>query len=194
MSVKSPPPMNTVIAFPANKPELKLSTHSAHPLEERRRMDEDIEALRQREANLREYEAHLRNWQEQIEKGQAQTTPPAVIAPAVMARTPSGAPFESDPSLQIAWDKLIRARELLEAEQAHLRDDRLNLKETAAVLKRREDAIALREARLAQREEQLSAAVDASIAEHTKASTFARFTQAPFAIAKSVFGSKNKAE
>ena len=28
-------------------------------------------------------------------------------------------------SLQSAWDKLIRARELLEAEQTHLREDRL---------------------------------------------------------------------
>ena len=36
--------MKTMIAFPANKPELKLTNHSSHPhpLEERRRMDEDI--------------------------------------------------------------------------------------------------------------------------------------------------------
>ncbi len=108
--------------------------------------------------------------------------------------SPSAAPFEVDPALSTAWDKLIRARELLDAEQAHLRDDRLNLKETAAVLKRREDAVALREARLAQREEQLNAAVEASIIEHTKATGLARFTQAPFAIAKSVFGGKSKTE
>ncbi|MDB6126418.1 MAG: hypothetical protein JWM35_314 [Verrucomicrobia bacterium] len=156
-------------------------------------MDEDMEGLRLREANLREYETHLRNWQEQIEKGQTQSTPPHYIAPAVMVRSTSGTPFECDPSLHSAWDKLIRARELLEAEQAHLRDDRLNLKETAAVLKRREEALSAREARLMQREEQLSAAVDARIAEHTSSSALSRFTQAPFAIAKSVFGgSKGK--
>jgi hypothetical protein len=157
-------------------------------------MDEDMEALRLREANLREYESHLRDWQGQIEKGQTQSSPPHYIAPAVMVRSPSGTPFECDPSLHTAWDRLIRARELLEAEQAHLRDDRLNLKESAAVLRRREEALAVREARLAQREEQLSAAVDASIVEHTSSSALARFTQAPFAMAKSVFSSKAKSE
>lgn len=189
--------MKTVIAFPANKPELKLPSHSSHPhpLEERRRIDEDIEALRQREANLREYEAHLRTWQEQIEKGQSQNTPPQYIAQGAVARTPTGAPFEGDPALHAAWDKLIRARELLEAEQAHLRDDRLNLKELTLSLKRREDALALREARVVQREEQINAALEASIAEQTKVSSLARFTQAPFAMAKSVFStSKPKSE
>jgi hypothetical protein len=180
--------MNTTIAFPAAKPELKLPSHSVHPhrLEDRRRLEEDIEALRLRESNLREYEAHLRDWQEQIAKGNSQSSPPHYIAPAV-TRSASGTPFESDPALNSAWEKLIRARELLEAEQAHLRDDRLTLKETAAVLRRREEALAIREARLAQREETVSAAVDAKIVEHTT-SAFARLTQAPFAIAKSVFG------
>jgi hypothetical protein len=184
--------MKPMIAFPSTRPELKLTSHSSapHPLEERRRMDEDLEALRLREANLREYEAHLRNWQEQIEKGQTQSNPPHYITPAVM----TGTPFEADAALHIAWDKLIRARELLEAEQAHLRDDRLNLREATAVLKRREDALSAREARLAEGEAQLSAAVDASIAEQTHSSALARFTQAPFAMAKSVFGGKNKAE
>jgi hypothetical protein len=188
--------MKPMIAFPATRPELKLTTHSSapHPLEERRRMDEDIEALRLREANLREYEAHLRQWQEQIERGNSQGTPPVFITPASMSRPPMGTPIESEAALHMAWDKLIRARELLEAEQAHLRDDRLNLKEATAVLKRREDALAAREARLAQREEQLTAAIDASIAEQaaTPASKFAKLTHAPFAMAKSVFGKKSE--
>jgi len=174
--------MNTTIAFPAAKPELKLPSHSSHPLplEERRRMDADIEALRLREANLRDYEARLRAWQEQIEAS------PAPGAPAPAGRGPG----ESDPVLKSAWDKLIRARELLEAEQAHLRDDRLNLKEAMAVLKRREEALALRDARVTQREEELHAALEATMAEHGKSSALARFTQAPFAMAKSVFSSK----
>jgi hypothetical protein len=180
--------MNTTIGFPASKPELKLPSHSSHPLplEERRRMDNDIEALRLREANLREYEARLRVWQEQIE---TVPHPGATTGPAA-ARVPG----EGDPVLKTAWDKLIRARELLEAEQAHLRDDRLNLKESAAVLKRREEALALREARVSQREEQLHAAIEATMAEQSKSSALSRFTQAPFAMAKSVFSSKPRPE
>ncbi|MDB6093269.1 MAG: hypothetical protein JWM32_831 [Verrucomicrobia bacterium] len=187
--------MNTSIAFPAPKPELKLPPHAATPPseEDRHRLEDDMEALREREANLRAYESHLRAWQEKIEQGQVADAAGHFAAPAPH-RSPSTAPFASDPTLHAAWNKLIRARELLEAEQAHLRDDRLNLKETAANLKRREDALTLREARLTLREEQISAMVDASIVEHTKASALARFTQAPFAMAKSVFGAKPKAD
>lgn len=188
--------MNTHIAFPPPKPELKLPSHSRHPHvpDPQRVAADDMEALREREANLRAYESHLRAWQEKIEKEQPAGAAPQYVNPVAMSRQVTGAPFEGDPALHAAWDKLIRARELLEAEQAHLRDDRLNLKEVAAGLKRREDAVSVREARLALREDEFSAAVDASISEHTKASALARFTQAPFAIAKSVFGSKIKSE
>lgn len=184
--------MKPMIAFPATKPELKLPSHSSHPhpLDERRLMNEDIEALRLREANLREYETRLRAWQEQIEASPNPGASAHPIAPAASSRTPG----EGDPMLKTAWDKLIRARELLEAEQAHLRDDRLNLKEATAVLKRREEALALRDARVTQREEQVHAAIEANIAEQTKSSALARFTQAPFAMAKSVFSTKPKPE
>jgi len=183
--------MKPTIAFPPAKPELKLQSHSATlpTPEERRRLEEDIEALRQRETNLREYEAHLRSWQDKLESSHGQPASAQYIAPVVPGRAASGAPFEGDPALHAAWDKVIRARELLEAEQAHLRDDRLNLKEANAVLKRREDALALREARLTQREEEFNTMLEASIAEQAKPSTLARFTQAPFMMAKSVFSS-----
>lgn len=206
--------MNTQISFPPSKPELKLPSHSRNPLvatpttppmsllpptpapepETDRAVSEDMNALREREANLRAYESHLRAWQQKIESEHPQGAQPQFVTPVTLARHTTGAPFEGDPALHAAWDKLIRARELLEAEQAHLRDDRLNLKEMAAALKRREDALSVREARLSMREEEFSSAVDASISEHTKASALARFTQAPFAIAKSVFGSKPKTE
>ena len=183
--------MNPVINFPANKPDLKLSSHTStshpHPLEDRRRLEEDLESLRQRETNLREYEAHLRLWQDRLEQGQGSVTAPQFATPAVNP--------ENDVALNAAWEKLIRARELLEAEQAHLRDDRLTIKEANAALKRREDALALREARLAQREEQLNAAMQAAITERAKPSALSRFTSAPFALAKSVFGAnKPKSE
>ena len=194
--------MNAVIAFPSMKPELKLNTtaaerdelHAATLLEERRRLDEDLQVLRAREANLRDYETHLRALQGQIESS-TPTVPSVGRAggPGCPSRPASGAPVENEAALSAAWEKLHRARELMEAEQAHLRDDRLNLKETAAVLKRREDALALREARLTEREEQLAVAT-ASFTESLKAppSAMARFTQAPFAMAKSVFGGGNK--
>ena len=195
--------MNSTITFPPARPVLKLTRSSAtkSPVapsdekwaatltEERRRLLEDQEALRVREDNLREYESRLRTLQAELEAGGAVVNSSARGSVTPFVRPSSKAPFENDTALQAAWEKLHRARELLEAEQAHLRDDRLNLKEATSALKRREDALALREARLAQREEQFNAALEASIAEQTKAasSPLARFTQAPFAMAKSVF-------
>ena len=190
-------PMNPVIAFPATKPELKLSSHAADRAEsaasqaaERHTLEQDHEALRDREANLRDYEARLRVWQAQIESGLQQPPAAQYIAPISLGRIPSVSPFEGDAALQAGWEKLHRARELLEAEQAHVRDDRLNLKETAALLQRHEAALMARETGLAQREELLAAA-NARLLESVKQpSAMARFTSAPFAIAKSVFGGK----
>ena len=50
-------------------------------------------------------------------------------------------------NVQAAWEKLHRARELLEAEQNHLRDERTVLFDQQHDLKRRADAVATREAR-----------------------------------------------
>ncbi len=73
-----------------------------------------------------------------------------------------------------------------------MRDDRLNLKETAALLKRHEMALTAREASLAQREATLAAALAAQQAEPVKQpSAILRFTQSPFTLAKSVFGGKS---
>lgn len=190
---------NPVIAFPAAKPELKLANASeraeaasaASQAAERHNLDQDREEMRDREANLRDYEARLRAWQTQIENGLQQPPTPHYIAPIALSRVPSMSPFEGDAALQAGWEKLIRARELLEAEQAHVRDDRLNLKETAALLKRHEAALIAREDNLAQREALLAAATAAQVVEAAKPSTITRLTMAPFAIAKSVFGSKS---
>lgn len=197
------PHTNPVIAFPANKPELKLSQSpfSAERAEarsaredvlERRNLDQDHEALRDREANLRDYETRLRQWQAQLESTLAQPPVAQYVPPVTLGRIPSISPFEGDAALQAGWEKLHRARELLEAEQAHVRDDRLNLKETAALLKRHEMALTARETSLAQREATLAAAMAAQLAEQTKQpSAILRFTQSPFTLAKSVFGGKS---
>ena len=191
--------MNHLISFPAAKPDLILSQHiadrsepSAAQTSERLNLDQDLEALRDREANLREYEAHLRAWQAQIEGGLPPPAPAHYHAPAFHGLTLSGSPFEGDAALHAAWEKLHRARELLEAEQTHVRDDRLNLKETAAQLQRHEAALTAREASLAKREDVLAQA-SARVVEEAKQpapSAMARFTQVPFSMAKSVFGKK----
>jgi hypothetical protein len=187
---------NPVIIFPAARPELKLTLtpfsaeraearNASHEAQERHNLEQDHEELRDRESNLRDYEARLRLWQAQIENSAHQPAP----APAIARMSLS--PFEGDAALQAGWEKLHRARELLEAEQAHLRDDRLNLKETAALLKRHEVALTAHEASLAQREAMLAAAIAAQQAEPMRQpSAILRFTQSPFTLAKAVFGGK----
>jgi hypothetical protein len=109
----------------------------------------------------------------------------------------SAAPFEGDSSnpygyaaLQAAWDKLYRARALLEAEQAHLRDDRIALQGEVDALEVRRQAIVTREVRIQQLE--LKAALDKEEAEDSKdsQSTMSKLTRAPFEMARQVFGKK----
>jgi hypothetical protein len=107
------------------------------------KMAEDLADLRTREENLRAYEARLRSLQEEVENGRnARPSAPAYSSPS------SRHPFD-DGSLQNAWDKLYRARALLEAEQAHLRDDRLALTEEIKRLSEREERVSARESLLA---------------------------------------------
>src|ERR1043166_8688513 len=123
--------MSSIVTFPPPAPELKLPRASTEKwaatlAEERRRLQEDHDALREREANLREYEARLRAWQAEIDAGRAGSTNVGASAPAAapvaptVQRQSSRTPFNEDPALQAAWEKLHRARELLEAEQPHL--------------------------------------------------------------------------
>jgi hypothetical protein len=198
--------MNTAITFPAPRPALKLTRSSAtvSPFapsdekwaatltEERRRLHEDQESLRVREANLREYESRLRALQAELEAGGAVMTAPVRGTSAPFLRPSSKAPFENDAALQGAWEKLHRAREILEAEQAHMRDERLMLHDQQAEVKRRAESVAAREARVAEQEKLIAAAAPTAepiASEHTM-SAMTRFTSAPFNMARSVFGGK----
>jgi DNA repair exonuclease SbcCD ATPase subunit len=192
--------MNASVTFPAPAPELKLPRQSpdkwaAAMAEERRRLQEDQEALRERESNLRDYESRLRSWQTQLDAGRFGSVPAAQGMRASLpglSFTPSPAPAQ-DEGLQVAWEKLHRAREILEAEQNHLRDDRIAIRDMEAAVKQREEALAAREARLAEREALISAAMPppAATAEAGEGeSAMSRLTRAPFDIARSVFGSK----
>lgn len=196
--------MNPPVTFPAPSPELKLPRPSvdkwaATLAEERRRLVEDQEALRERETNLREYEERLRNWQAQLDAGRHGVIPAAqglrASMPGVSFTPAPGSVVGTDSALQAAWEKMHRAREILEAEQAHLRDDRLAVREMEAAVKRREDAVAARESQLAERERLILAATGGTGSpglpqNGDKSSAVTRFTRAPFDLARSVFGGK----
>jgi len=203
--------MNSSITFPAPAPTLKLVRPSADKwaaslADERRRLQEDQDALREREENLRQYEARLRALQAEIEAGRgggatSAATDAAAPAPAAprssgvpFIRPGSRAPFGDEAALQAGWEKLHRAREILEAEQNHQRVDRLTIREQETAVKRREIAVAEREMQVAAREAGAVAAVPAPTeepvaSEHTM-SAVTRLTRAPFNLARTMLSGK----
>jgi hypothetical protein len=96
--------------------------------------------------------------------------------------------------LQAAWDKLYKARSILEAEQVHLRDDRIALQGEIELLEQRVQNVAAREERIQQLElhyQMQAAAVQDAQAEKDSQSALTRLTRAPFDMARSVFGKKD---
>ena len=93
-------------------------------------------------------------------------------------------------ALQEAWDKLYRARAILEAEQSHLRDDRIALQGEIDAIRQREQLVANREWHI-QEYERMVALERAEEAEKKESeSTLSKLTRAPFDMARSVFGQK----
>ena len=193
--------MDSIITFPPPEPDLKLARPSAEKwvatlAEERMRLQEDQEALREREENLRDYESRLRALQAEIEAGRGsllnQTASPTRSTPSIFQRPSSRTPFTDDTALSAAWEKLHRAREILEAEQKNLRDDRISIRELEIMVKQRAEEVAEREARLAEREALVTAATPAPApaADPASVSAVTRITRAPFEMARSVFGGK----
>lgn len=200
--------MDSIISFPSPEPELKIARPPAEKwaatlAEERLRLQEDQDSLREREDNLREYESRLRMLQAEIEAGRslaaaAQTQAPMApqrSTPSLFQRPSSRAPFTDDPALQVAWEKLHRAREILEAEQKNLRDDRVSIREQEVMVKQRLEEIGEREVQLAEREALVLAAMPAPEApepavEAPPVSAVTRLTRAPMDLARSVFGGK----
>lgn len=163
--------------------------------QERRRLDDDIAELRQTEANLQAYEKRLRALQAQIEAAGRERS---ATRPPVHAKGRTKPPFAGNAEeLKEEWEKLIRARELLELEQAHVRGDRLALSDETAVVRRRAQAVAEREVRVADREQNVQA-LEASramveptapqlVAEPEKPPhMLAKMTMAPFAMGRSL--------
>ena len=93
-------------------------------------------------------------------------------------------------SLQEAWDKLYRARAILEREQTHLRDDRIAIQGEIDALKLREQAVAQREWQIQEYERQFALRREEAELTQEAESAFSKLTRAPFDMARSVFGQK----
>jgi chromosome segregation ATPase len=159
-------------------------TESAAESAKRLRLEAEWQELREREENLRAYEAQLRAMQADIDGRREPAT------------TTSISPFPAGKlSLQAAWDKLIRARELLDSEQAHFRDDRLAMKAEMADFARRLANLAAREESVLVREQALAAAEAGGrsgkpMPGERPMSLMTRLTRNPFDFARSVFRSR----
>jgi DNA-binding response OmpR family regulator len=152
--------------------------------QERRRWHEDLDLLRAQEENLRAYEARLRQIQAQLEADR-------VLWFSTSSRSAPPSPFANDTALQEAWTKLQRATELLEAERANFRDDRLAIQEHQVSVKRREEHVRDREIQLTMQEKKLRELPPPPPL--SRAEAVRNFTRAPIDMAKVVFGSTKKA-
>jgi len=148
---------------------------SRQATEERDRLEAERMMLRETEDNLRGYEAQLRAMQAEMDGRRENdlTTSVSSVAPGEL-------------SLQSEWDKLTRARELIDSEQASFRDDRMVLKADQAALRRQQVSLAAREAALSAREQALIAAAEPIAAEKSM-SVITRLARTPFEFARAVF-------
>ncbi len=191
--------MNTPAPFPDQGPSLKLPPRAEAPTgagpsgDAQWQMRMDLEELRARESNLREYEARLRAWQEQLAGAGPVAVRPRSASPFAGAATPFSPP--DDFEVRSGWEKLHRARALLEAEQHQTRDERLTLRASEAQLAVREAELNRREAELSRREtavaprEQGRAESAAGGEDGRTVSAVRRLTQSPFQAARAVFKS-----
>jgi len=138
---------------------------------DRQRLKEDMDLLREQEANLCAYEQRLRTLTAEAEADRVHRAAPRL----------SREPFVRDPSLEEAWAKVSKALDLLEAERRNFTDEKLVLKEEKERMQGWEDRLKEAEAKLAERELALTAAKPSRPS----------FTQQPFKAAKAILvGSK----
>jgi DNA-binding response OmpR family regulator len=152
--------------------------------QERRRWHEDLDLFRSQEENLRAYEERLRKIQAQLEADR-------VLWFSASTRPSSPSPFTDDAALREAWAKLQRATELLEAERANFKDDRLAMQDHHRTVKRREEQVRDREIQLSMREKTLSELPPPPPPAATPAS-IRNFTRAPMEMARAVFGARKE--
>lgn len=173
----------------------KLQHESTQIAQERRRWHEDLDLLREQETNLREYEARLRQLQAQLEADRVLW---------FSSRPVSRSPFQDDAALKAAWEKLQRATDLLEAERAVFRDERMAMRELESDIKRREAKLEELGGKLTEQEKRLrglppgpskppfnataSAVPPTGISVST--APLKALSRAPFEVAKSLLGRK----
>jgi len=168
-----------------NEEAARLQHEATKLARERRRWHDDLDLLREQEKNLHDYEARLRQVQAQLEADR--------VLWFSARGTSSRSPFTDDPALKEAWQKLQRATELLEAERANFRDEKLVFAEREAQLRRREEKLKEQLAKIEERnalpppEPPEPSSVAVSVA------AVKSITRAPFEVAKAVFNGK-KAE
>lgn len=161
--------------------------------QERRRWHEDLDLLREQETNLREYEARLRQLQAQLEADRVLW---------FSSRPVSRSPFQDDAAVKAAWEKLQRATDLLEAERAVFRDERMAMRELEGDIKRRESKLQDLEGKLGEQEKRMRSLPPAvsmapftpppSPATHSPMATPLRaLSRAPFDVARSLLGRKD---
>ncbi len=153
----------------------RVRQESTQLARERRRWHEDLDLLQAREGNLRAYEERLRRLQADVEAGQLSEQAQQPRAPR--GGTPS--PFRDDAQVRAAWEKLQRANELLEAERAMFRDERMALRDLQQTIHRREADLRALEKQLALQDDGRRALQNAeTVSEASKRS----FTRAPFSV------------
>lgn len=109
---------------------------------ERRHWHKDLDTLRDQEDNLRRYEARLRDYQARLEADRVG------LISAQAGAHPQHSDAMEDAAVREAWSKLQRAHDVLDAEKAHLREDRLALKDWEQSLKAKEAKLVERESRI----------------------------------------------
>jgi DNA-binding response OmpR family regulator len=174
----------------------RLQHEATQIAQERRRWHEDLDLLREQETNLREYEARLRQLQAQLEADRVLW---------FSSRPVSRSPFQDDAALKAAWEKLQRATDLLEAERAVFRDDRMAMRELEGDIKRREAKLEELEGKLDEQEKRLRGLPAAPVSVPTKtpfatpagappigvtSSPLKVLSRAPFEVAKTILGRK----
>ncbi|HEU5077755.1 MAG TPA: response regulator [Opitutaceae bacterium] len=173
--------------FRLREENTRIQQQTTQLAQERRRWHEDLDLLREQENNLREYEARLRQLQAQLEADRVLW---------FSSRPQTRSPFHDDAAVKAAWEKLQRATDLLEAERAVFRDERMALRELDADIKRREAKLEENANRLAEQEKRLRGLPPAS--SHSTSplpqsatpsqSVVKALSRAPFEMAKSLLG------
>jgi hypothetical protein len=185
---RRPQPVPFPMSTPAeNSPSTDQIRFEISQLEKMRaQIMSDMEAMRAQERNLKAFEARIRDSMPPMPMmGSRPPFETSGSRPAFETRTTN-----SNPGFDGEWEKLQRARALIEAERRSLTDERLVLREERDILKQREenlrqrdDAIKARETQVALREQNLSKpAVDSASAKAT--------SRTPFEVAKGLFNIK----